>query len=265
MQVRQANEADVDAIVAMTRAQRRRLAEWSPVYFSPSVDADEIHARYLAFIVSSPEHDVRVAEDGDVVGVGVVNPQPNQWFLDDVCVRDDRWPDVGAALIDSVSKRPSLTCVSPHDEGRRVAFEGRGYVHVSSYFSRLLEPSENEGPTDTARPPSLVAVEPNPPHTFGGSIDPDSEGALVINAADGYVVGSPSITPPIYDPGGPSCVIDRVHGRDSGRLLELAGAATAQRGDRQLIVVVASADTQLLDVLGAHGFEPQILVYGRED
>jgi hypothetical protein len=263
--VRRAEPHDIDAIVAMTRAGRARLAEWSPVFFRPAADVDERHARFLEFLVRSPTHDTRVAiADCDkVAAFGVVIDQRVQHFLDDLSVAEsDDWDEAGLSLIESVVNRPIVTCVSPKDRGRLEALGHAGYEAVSSYWARLLP--EHDGAdhlpdlTDGAIP-----ADPSPVHTFVGACDPGVPGALELVTRDGYVVGSPSTTPPVYDPGGPTCVVDRIVGTDRERLLHDAMAATAARGDHQMLVVLDEHDRELRGLLLTRQFDQHVLVLAR--
>jgi hypothetical protein len=263
--VRPAEPRDLEAIVAMTRAARNGLAHWSPVFFRPAANVDERHAQYVAFMVRSPSHDTRVAVvDSDrTAAFGVVIAQGSQYWLDDLCVADpDDWGDAGSALIDSATNRPILTCVSPKDSKRLDALYAAEYVSVSSYWARVLGPrKERDGVTPARR---NIPSEPGPMHTFGGALDPDAPGALTITTDDGYVVGSASTTPPTYDPGGPTCVVDRIVGTNRLGLLNDAMTAAASRGDHQLLVVAATNDDDLVHLLRAEHFEQHILVLARQ-
>ena len=70
----------------------------------------------------------------------------------------------------------------------------------------------------------------------------------------GYGVASPSIpAPPVYEPGGTTCVIDRVRGADRPQLLAALLHEATSRGDAQAIVVVDAADDQLRRIVEDHG------------
>src|SRR5688500_16504837 len=174
--VRPAEPRDLDAIVAMTRAARNRLAQWSPVFFRPAPNVDERHAQYVGFMVHSPSHDTRVAvtDSGRAAAFGVVITQGSQYWLDDLCVADpDDWRDAGSALIDSATNRPALTCVSPKDSERLDALRAADFVSVSSYWARVLDPhDERADPTPNSG--GSIPSEPGPMHTFGGALDPDA-------------------------------------------------------------------------------------------
>lgn len=264
--VRPAEPRDLDAIVAMTRTARNRLAHWSPTFFRPAPNVDERHAHYVGFMVRSPSHDTRVAVvDSDrTAAFGVVINQGSQYFLDDLCVADpDDWGDAGSALIDSATNRPILTCVSPKDSKRLDALHAVEFVSVSSYWARLLEPLP-ELAVATPKTGGRIPSEPGPMHTFGGALDPDAPGALKITTDDGYVVGSASTTPPTYDPGGPTCVIDRIVGTNRLGLLDDAMTAAASRGDHQLLVIAATNDHDIVRLLRAKHFEQHVLVLARQ-
>ncbi|MDE0614874.1 MAG: hypothetical protein OXI32_10730 [bacterium] len=111
--------------------------------------------------------------------------------------------------------------------------------------------------------PSIPEQRPTgPAHTFGGvAFDPAIPGALVACDEYGnYAIGSPSVEPPIYDPGGPTSVVDQLGGPDRGVALDLAQSAAAARGDAQLVVVLASDDRELRRDLKAKSFQLQVVL-----
>lgn len=264
--IRPAEDGDLEAIIVMTRCARQQLAHASPVFFRPAANADERHAKFLLYMVRSPSHDTRVAvtDAGTVAAFGVVHPQTGQYWLDDLCVADPReWLLGGAALIGSVDQRPTVTCVSPQDHERLAALSARGYACVSSYWSRVLTADVGADAAMSVSPghPQPIPAEQGPIHTFGAALDPAAPLALTLTTSDGYVVGSPSATPPIYDPGGTTCVIERIVGGNRRQLLIDAMTAAAHRGDHQALVVAADGDHELLELLKTAGFERQMLVF----
>src|SRR3546814_12675341 len=84
---RVATAGDLEALVALTRAGRQRLASWSPVYWRPAAGADELHRAWLAHLIGSDDAVVRVATDhGQVVGCAVSVRPPRPWFVDDAAL-----------------------------------------------------------------------------------------------------------------------------------------------------------------------------------
>ena len=134
--VRLAAETDLEAIVSLTSAYRRRLAGWSARWWRMSADADRDHPGWLAHMLTKPEYVVRVADDdGTIAGCAVSVPQRAQWFIDDVAVADDgRWATTGVVLLHGVTERPALTCVPSAHEARHSASIGAGLRPVSSYW-----------------------------------------------------------------------------------------------------------------------------------
>jgi hypothetical protein len=87
--VRDADEHDLDAILQLTRVNRRLLASLEPRFWRASERADALHALWITHLVKSPETPTRVALDGETVAAfAVSNPQPGRWFVDDVCASD---------------------------------------------------------------------------------------------------------------------------------------------------------------------------------
>jgi hypothetical protein len=259
--VRQATPDDLDAVVALSAASRRRLAAWAPAWWRPAAGADEIHPRWLAHLIRAPEPIVRVATNGGhVVGCSVSIPQAQQWFVDDVALADDaRWGDDGLDLLEAVTERPALTCVPTAHLARRATSLAAGLHHLSSYWIRA---TTGGGAHDLPPLAPDTIVPPAPPHTFGGALNPSADGALTGSDGDGgLLIGSPSTTaPPVYDPGGPVCIVDRVVGH-AVPLLEGALDASGARGDVLLCVVAAVGDRVLNNGLHDLGFVRTVDVF----
>ena len=265
LDVRRAGPGDLDAIAALTRRLRHRLGEWEPAFWRVAAGADELHPLWLGHLLGTGEAPVRVAtRGGEVVGCAFSVRQPGQWFVDDVAVASDGdWAEAGAALLAAVTERPALTCVPRADRARAEATAAAGWEHVSDY--RLLAiPDRVTRPAEPARPadPPPAAGLPAPPHTFGGPFDPAAPGALVVAGPAGSAVGSPAVAaPPVYDPGGTTCVVDRVAGPDLPVLLDAVVAAAAALGARGLVVVCGAGDTALRAALDERRFRHPVEVF----
>lgn len=259
--VRKATPDDLDAIVALTSASRRRLAGFSSVWWRPAASADELHPLWLGHLLRADGPVVRVATDSDgtVVGCAFSMPQAEQWFVDDVAVvDDDRWGDAGLELLESVAERPALTCVPTAHLARRATSLAAGLHHVSSYWIRA---TASGGSRPLPSLPRDASVPAPPAHTFGGPFEPWADGALAFGDADGLLVGTRSVhAPPVYDPGGTVAVVDRVVG-PAVRLLDRALDASGERGDVLLAVVAAVDDRPLLSALHELDFERTVDVF----
>ncbi len=245
--VRRAASEDLDAVVVLTRQRRAELASWEPVYWHPSANADQLHPMFLGYVLTQEEPIAYVAFDqGAAVGCAIVNRQRSHWFCDDLCVTDERWDSVGSALLAATELAPLVTCVPERDSAEQTWLRSRGSAPASTtYMLRVAGAA-----ADPVVFPPFVGELPAPPmHTFmGGLIDPAADGGLRIADSRGVLIGSAGMMPPIYDPGGPTTVIDRVVGPDRAGLLGDALTIAAARGDVGVLVVCASDDTELADI-----------------
>lgn len=274
LHVRPARPSDVPAVAALSATLRRCLEEWgSSRWWRRAEGADEIHPLWLGHLVTAPATVFRVVtDDGDgdggddhVVAAAVANPQPGQWFVDDVVVDDGRWDDAGAVLLRAIDERPALTCAAAADGDRAVALAAAGLHRVSRYWITAPRPGGTDVDDGLVPLRPAAAVPPGPPHTFGGSLDPHAPGAIALTdpgGDGGLVVVSPSFpAPPVYDPGGTVAVVDRLTGPDRPRLLDAALGAAARRGDVQVAVVAATGDDTLASLLDDRGLAPIVDVW----
>lgn len=262
MEVRAARSDDLDPIVRLTRSRRRQLARWAPTYFHPAVGADEAHARWLGLLVESADHRTFVVVDeAGVAGFFALVPQPDHLWVDDLCLAPDRrWADALPAVAEVV-EAPWVTCAATGDRDLARALDERGLVLRSRYFARSLGDVTGVAAEPAGELPDHVVHAPA--HTFGGRpFAPDLPGALVVVTPNGHLIGSPSATPPIYDPGGPTGVVDQLYGPDRGPLVDAAMSAAAGRGDAQLVVVGDGGDDELTAALATRGFAEVVVLYG---
>lgn len=271
MRVRDAQAEDLAEILELTSAMRSQLAVWSPVYFRPRVGADAAHAQFLEFAIGAPDQSTNVLiHDGVVVGFFRQVDQPNHVWVDDLCLqRPTLWRQAANILTEALGSARWVTCVSPQDSDRIDALSSMGATKTSSYWSKLLgdRPPSTDAPR-VAGVPIIPEQRPDgPAHTFGGvAFDPSIPGALAVCDHEGnYAIGSPSVEPPIYDPGGPTCVVDQIGGPDRGVALNLAQSGAICRDDVQLVVVSARDDEQLRQVLEAESFQLQVLLLARQE
>ncbi len=259
VKVRVAVEADLPAIVSLTTEHRGRLAGWAPVWWRKSATADRDHPGWLAHMLRASGFVLRVAEEDEaVVGCAVSVPQQTQWFIDDVALSDDnRWWTTGVAMCEAVAERPALTCIPSAHSARLSGSLRAGLRPISSYWIGPPLAGLLLGEPLDGRP------VPRPPrHTFGGGLDPHAAGALCFVDGDGIVVGSPSLNaPPIYEPAGTVCVVDRITGSNRTRLLDAALARAFRRGDVLVNVIVSDNDDELVELVAGRGLERTVDVF----
>lgn len=252
--LRSAVPDDHDAVVVLTRQRRNQLAEWEPVFWRKRAGSDENHASFLHWCLSdaSPLSAFVAVSGTSVVGCVIISPQPRAFF-DDLCVADpSMWATVGAILLGAPRSGPALLCAPSKDtEQQKWLTTVPQWVTASYSFSIVLTPSTNPRPHPIVIVPGPIVD--SPVHPFGGSIDPALADGLRIANEEGIVIGDASVEPPIYDPGGPTTVIDRIVGQNREALLNHAIDAAGARGDAQLIVVADVHDDELIGLMSAAG------------
>lgn len=261
--MRAAGSDDLDAIVALTRRNRHRLGEWEPTFWRVAAAADELHPLWLGHLLATGDAPSRVAtRDGEVVACAFSVRQPDQWFVDDVAAATDGdWADAGVALYDAVAERPALTCVPHADRPRAAAAAAAGWEHVSDYRLLVVDGGDVAPEPVGPGPERTGAYPAAPPHTFG-RFDPTAPGALRVGGDAGDAVGSPPVAaPPVYDPGGTTCIVHMLDGPDLPALLDQVVAAAARLGARGLVVVCGAGDDRLRAALDGRGFRHPVEVF----
>ncbi len=263
--IRPAMREDLESIVSLTRATRRQLAQWAPVYFNPTAEADELHAAFLEFMVDADDVVTKMlTADGEPIGFFAEHTlagEPRTW-VDDLCIADASWWPSAIDAINNEFTTPWVTCVSSRDIPRSQAMIERGHGVISSYWARTTRDITPVAPLDFTS--SDFDVKHAAPHTFGGqAFQPDLPGALVVGSDAGFAIGSPSATPPIYDPGGPTTVIDQINGPDRPRVVQMSLAAAKDRSDAQVVVVCRQKDAELVNIVEEAGFNRVVDLIGR--
>ena len=254
--LRPATSDDLQAIAVLTQARRNELAAWEPWYWNPRHGVDETHPMYLGWCISdNPNCEVVIATENDhVVGCLFVNRRPQHDFLDDFCVVENRWMDVGQALVEADVVGARLICAPMKDEAQARWLRSTRYTKVSSFFSlRTPPPDQSYERVEPLEPLAFPdRLEDPPAHVFG-DLDADTQHGLRVSTAHGYAIGSAPVTPPAYDPGGPTTVIDRVVGRNRRALVADVLETASRRHDVQVIFVVDHTDNELAEILTAAG------------
>jgi hypothetical protein len=253
-------QADLQAILQLTRANRSRRATLEPDFWRKSANADVLHEMFVTFQIGNDQLIKRVLErDGRVIGYAVSARHPSGfYFIDDVCLDADAdWLTDGVHLLKSIEERPAIM-TAPHGDTARVdAARAARLAHIATVRSLRFD-QEPPLALDTAPVPVAAAVPENLPappiHPFLPALAPGSMTAIG-DGRGGYALVSPAMAaPPIYDPGGKPSVVDRVIGKDRQALLKSALRFAARRGDLGVILIVAADDFELsaiADRLGA--------------
>jgi hypothetical protein len=157
--VREASPDDLDSMVALADAARRRYAAWSPTFHRPAADAVERHRPWLERLVTDPDVGSWVStQERAVQGflVATLVPAPPVYdpggptcLVDDFVVEEtvdgEAWATTGHALLDRASAwarehgavQVVVTC-GPRDAGKRSLLVEYGLGVVTEWFTAPL-------------------------------------------------------------------------------------------------------------------------------
>lgn len=217
---------DFDWAAGLMERRRQRYAAYSPVFWRPAKGVAALHAESMRATASS---------DGAVAlrtahGFAVAYPHEGRCFVDDFAVEPDAlWPTEGQELLLGIwhaarsPDRPLLRAVTARrDEPKRSLLADLGLAAAARWWVKEL--------ASTAAAPAW------------GPVDLDGVDALIVPA------------PPVYDPGGPVCLLGDLDADRAGD----AAAAAARHG--AVLAVVqrdrspdpAPVDEPVLEALGFH-------------
>jgi hypothetical protein len=171
--------ADFGWAAALMAERRARAERWSPVLWRPAVGATERHRQFLEAVAGTAGSVALRSPGGFLVG----SPQHGRCFVDDFAVtHDELWDSEGRALLLAAWERartPEQTAVRVVTARRDLAKVGLlqdlGLRVVARWWVRALDPAGSASPL--------------------GPVD--------LGGASGLLVAAP----PVYDPGGPVCLL----------------------------------------------------------
>lgn len=217
--------ADLDWLVAATRARREALVPHAPRFWRPAADATTRQAAFLAHLLESPAV-LSVRTPG---GYLIAFQRGPVRVVDDLDVTPQgSWTRDGVALLRHAQRvHGALRVVVPVAEVERYdAVRSLGLRAVEHWWHRDLPAPASDGSTQ----------EP----AVG---DP----AMSVEQASGRLVAAP----PVYDPGGPLLVVTEAA---SGSALGALETAAARRGARVAVATQDPADPARGDLLTAAGY-----------
>lgn len=216
---------DFDWAATLMERRRARYATFSPVFWRPAADVTDAHARFMEATASQPGSVALRTEHGFVIAC----PNEGRCFIDDFAVDEDgRWATEGRELLldawrsGESAEQPLVRVVTARaDEPKRRMLAEAGLVVASRWWVKELSPTAS---ASAWGPVSVAGVD-----------------AVVMPA------------PPVFDPGGPVCILGPVASATAVSALEAAAATGAV-----LAIVQRSGgpdDVPASDpVLGAAGF-----------
>ncbi|MDN5726552.1 MAG: hypothetical protein L0G99_11570 [Propionibacteriales bacterium] len=204
--VRDLTAEDLDWVLDLSEARRRRLASYAPRFWNPADNARTRHATFLGDQIDNPE--IRSLRTDH----GFVFAAPGRiMIIDDLAVADEAlWPTEGVALLRRAGGDSLVRVVCPVPEPRRRdAVRSLGLELAESWWTKNLASSTR--------------------------IIPYENRHLRVPGAAGKLVTAP----PVYSPGGPVLLITEADG--VAAMAELEHQATV-RGARVAVVSQPGAD-----------------------
>lgn len=193
--IRRMDDDDFVWAAGLMERRRERYAELSPVFWRPAVGVTEAHAHVMR-ATAARAGAVALRTDG---GFALSYPHEGRCFVDDFAVEaDDLWRSDGRELLLAAWARarstdqPTLRVVTARkDHPKRDMLAGLDLIVAERWWVKELPPG---GDASAWGPVTLGDVE-----------------ALIVPA------------PPVYDPGGPVCLLGDV---EPARAIPAADAAT---------------------------------------
>lgn len=215
--------ADFDWAATLMEHRRQRYAELSPVFWRPATGITSSHAQFMRSLAAREGAAALRSDRGFVLSY----PHEGRCFVDDFAVTaDDLWASEGRDLLLRLwstvrsPEQPVLRVVSARrDEAKRGMLRSLGLEVAARWWVKELSPTN----------------------------DPTTWGPVTLGDVDALI----GPAPPVYDPGGPVCLLGDL---DPSR----AGAAAQAAADLGAVLAIVQRESDLradvpgLDTAGFH-------------
>ena len=161
MHIREATEADLMAMAALSEAKRTEYEKYSPVFWRKAEGVTEQQARFFANRMLRNEHVITLVAEHDSTIEGfiiamvhqappVYNPGGPVCTIDDFTVASaDLWPTTGVALFNEATARAqqrgvvlAITVCGHLDEPKRTMLQAQGATIASEWYVKPLQKSD---------------------------------------------------------------------------------------------------------------------------
>lgn len=274
--IREMRLEDLDRVADLAQGERFARQGWEPEFWALAPAGRQLHPLHLRSLLNAG-HPALVATSSDtVVGAVVAVRRPSgRLLVDDLSHAAERpWSQLCPPLLGALVSKAAASGVSEvivpcarADGELAAALRGAGLDLVGwTRVGRIRRPPPSPpegvriaGDDDTDAVQALLSGQELVPHGMPGSSEPTE--AVLLEDEDGLIgvalLGSLA-PPPVYAPGGLSCLIEHRALRGGGpeqweRLIRGAEWFAARRGDIQVIVPVGPSHHELdraLDLLG---------------
>ncbi len=267
IRVRKAVEADAVQMAELSEQRRIQYQVDQPVFWRKAQDSRQVQTPFLATQIANADIIALVSEgEATLSGFVIADLRSGKVCeIDDFCVATPAaWATVGKALLEAVSQAAKVRSITSYevvcghlDQLKRAMLKNFGLAVDHYWFTApLASAMEQTMPrqvrvvqrSDVAQMASLSAQD----RTEYAEIGRNNTAVLVYAEGGhmlGYVIGLVVASPPVYDPGGQTClVIEFVVGQITdwptvGKvLLEALGQKAQTLGAVQTVVICDAAD-----------------------
>jgi len=227
MAVTELTPDDADWAADLMVARRREYEDYSPVFWHPAAHARAVHVRFLRRQIANPATVALRSPRGFLIA----QLRPAEAFVDDFALDPaGTWAEDGAELLLAAWARVGTTDVTAlrvvtarADEPKSALLRSLGLRLVEQWWVHDLPaaPSKAAGPDPRLAPPERIEGP-----GFSGLLGP---------------------APPVYDPGGPVLLADRV---TAGADLAVLTAEATRRGAVLLVVPAPPGSAHARELAG---------------
>jgi hypothetical protein len=219
-------DEDFDWAAELLDRRRREYEAYSPVFWRPAQGITAAHAAFLRTTAARPDA-VALRTDG---GFAVSIAHEGRCFVDDFAVEEPQlWATEGRDLLLATwaaarsDEQATLRVVTAHrDEPKRDLLLGLGLAVAARWWVKELAPTST----------------------------PSAWGPVTLEGVPGLVMPAP----PVYDPGGPVCLLGDVASEQAGAVAEAAAALGAVLAivQREAVTSSVPAEDPALEEAGFH-------------
>ena len=157
MIVRVAEIEDLERVVSILERKRQQLQAWEPNFWRKSSSSAAMSQAFLGSVIDDPNSVLLLAEEDDCI-LGclhfkptfvppVYEPKGTTWMVDDFVAPNDRWMDVGAALLRELRARTVenqegqlIFPVPVNDEEAGIFFKANGLNPTTTWWTVSSDP-----------------------------------------------------------------------------------------------------------------------------
>lgn len=267
MNIRRAASADLSAMVDLSEQKRTQYESFQPLFWRKAKDARERQLPFFAAQLQN-EHLVMLVNEsaGQIDGFIIANLRSGRKCdVDDFVVADvNAWPTTGQALLQAAGAAAKARGIAKYevvcghlDRPKQAMLTQAGLALATYWFTAAIQvAAPPDGLVQVRRAVAedalqLAEIAGQPGRAFGEITRENS--IVLVCEQDKIIIGYASAivipTPPVYDPGGPTCLVLETGMAPAAQwtaagpaLWQALQNAAAQQGAVQYVVICAASD-----------------------